>query len=786
MENEVPPVSTARGLALRALLSLIFLGWVGWAAFQSSQEFTDPLGPDAPEGEFSAGRALKDLRWIAAQPRTIGSEAHAQVRERLVGILEAAGLEVDLQKATAVRPSAWGGPARVASLENIVARRPGGGQQPALLLMAHYDSVPYSPGAGDDGSGVAAILEVLRALGTEESLDHELLILISDGEEAGLLGAQVFVDQHPWAERVGVALNLEARGSSGPALMFRTGAANGWLTRLLGRAVKAPRASSLGYEVFRFLPNDTDLSVFTGAGLEGMDFAFIGDYPRYHSARDSVENLDPASLQHMGEQALGLLRALDRESLAELPVGQAVYFNLYGNQLVVYPAAWALPLALALIAMWLSLAVLTVRRGLTRPSADLRAAGGVLLAAALAGGVSLLAWQQAAHLDPDFGGLPLALSYKASTYQGAFVLLALAAAGFVLLPMVRAAGAGSVVLGTTFLTSLLALVTAVLVPGASYIFLWPTFAGLLSLAALVALGVREEEGEAQKPWWSWGLGGLAALPVLLLWVPLVYLLLGALGLPLAWAAMPLVALGVGLCAHLWAPVAQRGAFWIPALCLVASLILLVIAVRKPSFDAQHPRGDSLIYCVDPGGDLARWGSPDPKPSPWMEPVLGTDPVKSRLEWCLPRSGRRGFLIAEAPVLSLETPQIDLIHRQDQGDGTFKIAVRIRSRRPSQRLAVGVESLAAVQAFSVNGERQDLGDSPVGGNGEAAWLFLFLGDARQGLTLEVELNQTQAVEFLVVDGTYGLPAEAPARPIETMPRPFRWDSDMTMVKASRFF
>ena len=770
---------------LPGLLSLVFLGGIGWLAFQPWQHFTVPRGGDTPAAEFSSQRALQDLGWIAARPRPMGSEAHGQVRERLVETLRALGLEVEVQEATALRPATGRRLTRVGSLKNIVARRPGGGEQPALLLMAHYDSVPHSPGAGDDGSGVAAILEILRALDAGDPLRHELLVLISDGEEAGLLGARAFVDEHPWAQRVGVALNLEARGASGPALMFRTGAANGWLTKRLRDAVAAPRASSLGYEVFRFLPNDTDLSIFTAAGFEGMDFAFIGDHPRYHSARDSVDNLDPASLQHLGEQALGLVRTLDGEDLAELPAEQAVYFNLYGDFLVVYPAAWAVPLALGLIVAWLLLAVLTVRRGLTRPSADLRAAGGVLLAASLAGGGSFLAWQQAAHLDGDFGGLPLALSYKAPIYQGAFLFMAAAAAAFVLLPLVRGVGAASVVLGTTLLTSLLALVTAILVPGASYIFLWPSFAGLALLAVLVSLGPPQED--APEPFWrNWVLGAAAGLPVMLLWVPLVSLLLDALGLPLAWAAMPLVALGLGLLAPVLTPLARRGSVAVPVACLLVSLALLVTGIQRSSFDAEHPRGDSLLYCLDAGRELARWASADPEAAPWMAPALGDRPVRSLLEWCLPRSGRRGFLVAEAPVLTLAEPDIELLHRAHGDDGTFRMSVRIRSRRGAERLGVGIESLASVQAFSVGSKRQDLRDSPVGGNGEPAWLLLFYGGGGAGLTLELELNQAQAVEFLVVDGTYGLPPEAPRRPAETMPRPFRWDTDVTLVKASKFF
>ncbi len=84
-------------------------------------------------------------------------------------------------------------------------------------MMAHYDSVGAGPGAGDDGSGTAALLEVARALAREPDARHGLAWLFTDGEEVGLLGAQAFVEQHPLFPRVGVVVNVEARGSGGPS-----------------------------------------------------------------------------------------------------------------------------------------------------------------------------------------------------------------------------------------------------------------------------------------------------------------------------------------------------------------------------------------------------------------------------------------------------------------------------------------------------------------------------------------------------------------------------------------
>ena len=132
------------------------------------------------------------------------------------------------------------------------------------------------PGAGDNASGVAVVLETLRAIKAGPLLDRDVIVLIDDGEEAGLLGANLFVDEHPWATDVGVVLNFDARGVSGPSIMFETSDKNGWLIHQFAIASPRPVATSVSMDVYRIMPNDTDLTVFKRAGFAGLNFAFVG------------------------------------------------------------------------------------------------------------------------------------------------------------------------------------------------------------------------------------------------------------------------------------------------------------------------------------------------------------------------------------------------------------------------------------------------------------------------------------------------------------------------------
>ena len=179
---------------------------------------------------------------------------------------------------------------------------------------------------------------------------NDVIFLITDGEERGLLGAQVFMREHPWRNEPGVAFNFEARGTSGSAIMFETSAGNEWLVRGLQAADPQADATSVAYEIYRRMPNDTDLTVFKKGGLAGMNFAFIEHPEYYHTAQDTLEHLDPVSVQEQGRYALSLTRWFGNRDLAQHPSGDAVYFATAFTPLIVYPARDAiLPVVVTLL-----------------------------------------------------------------------------------------------------------------------------------------------------------------------------------------------------------------------------------------------------------------------------------------------------------------------------------------------------------------------------------------------------------------------------------------------------
>ncbi len=324
-----PKLRTNAAIAL--LTFLVITGAALYGAIPTG--LPDPAPASVPPTEFSSGRALEHVRAIAQKPHPMGSPENEAARDYLLEELRALGLEPEVQKATAVTCCSHEGAADAGKPENVLARLEGtvkGGK--AFLVAAHYDSVTLGPGANDDGAGVAAMLETLRALKVGPPLKNDVIFLFTDGEEPGLLGAKPFVEGHPWAEDVGAVLNLEAAGNTGAARLFETSDDNGWIIQEFAKTAPYPFGSSGDAAVYELSGSNTDLNIFMDAGWAGMNVAYVdGHATHYHTRLDNVEELDERSLQHVGSYALALTRQFGNVSLDHTKAPDEVYFNLLGS-----------------------------------------------------------------------------------------------------------------------------------------------------------------------------------------------------------------------------------------------------------------------------------------------------------------------------------------------------------------------------------------------------------------------------------------------------------------------
>ena len=411
---------------------------------------------------------------------------------------------------------------------NVMARRAGTvwGNR-AIMLAAHYDSVPYGPGAGDDGAAVAALLEVARLL-AQTPHRNNLIFLITDAEEAPgqLPGSQAFVQFHPWAKDVGIVLNFDAGGSCGPSIMYETSGGNGQLIELYARAAPHPVCNSLSYEVYKRMPNDTDFTSFRKAGMRGLNFAFIGGVENYHKPTDDVNHLDPRSLRHDGLQALAMTRALaDMDSLPGRTKLDAVYFSVLSLGVVRYSQDLAAPLAygVALLTLLVVIAGVYHRR------------------------ISLLRLLAALGLMATNVSIVMAACYllrHTASFRDVDLSVAAFSVGSVILTLpellcVRRMTVADRLAAALLVWTGLTILTAIWLPGGSYLTVWPTMLATLSLA------VRFSALRRHTFFLALVLLILAA-PTIVLIAPIIYLACLALGPQLAWLLTAIVVLTLWL------------------------------------------------------------------------------------------------------------------------------------------------------------------------------------------------------------------------------------------------
>uniref|UniRef100_UPI00286AFAD3 M20/M25/M40 family metallo-hydrolase n=1 Tax=Flavobacterium sp. TaxID=239 RepID=UPI00286AFAD3 len=177
-----------------SLLATLFL--VGMLGFIYYMTMPQRVSDSTDLSEFSTPKALEHIRNVAQKPHYIGSQNHQVVADYLIQELKKLGLNPQIQEGTTL--TEWG---NLVKSKNIIARIDGTNSSKALLLLSHYDSAPhsFSFGASDDASGVATILEGIRAfLHHKATHKNDIIILFSDAEELGLNGAALFVTQHQW------------------------------------------------------------------------------------------------------------------------------------------------------------------------------------------------------------------------------------------------------------------------------------------------------------------------------------------------------------------------------------------------------------------------------------------------------------------------------------------------------------------------------------------------------------------------------------------------------------
>lgn len=725
-------MSTLTPARLTLALFALILGLTWWRYSPPA-----PAPADAPADRFSGMRARAAQEKLVGDGATrfAGTEGNLRGRQVIAAELTRAGWTVETQEATSCTHYGLCVP-----VANVVARLEGREPLlPGVLISAHHDSVGAGPGASDDGLGVATILETARALAAGERPRRTVVALLTDGEEVGLTGAEAFVRSHPLAGKVRATVNVDARGSSGPSSMFETSQGNAWLAALMSEHLERPVTTSLFYEVYRRLPNDTDFSV-TKTIASGVNFANIRRIEHYHTPVDDLAHSDPGTLQHHGDHVLGMTRAFANGELsARSEAGvDAVWFDVLALGIVRWPESWSILLALVAFAFVLRWVIKAREggRGLLVFPAAIAVGGAVAFAAS-----TLLSLLGAVPSPWVAEPLPGVLAVELGGLAGAL--------GAIRLLAVRPRALWA---GTWLGWAILGLVSAKLAPGTSYLFIVPALvAGLAGAARFDVACVAPAT--------------VAALVIL----PLRGGIFDALG----FAVAPLLALPGILLAITMAPMLVPPLRRAPVALVGLSLVGVVLAAVLPKYSAEHPQRvnvevrqdeDGARAFVDTGwGPSMQWGTP---PAVMLRAAGTGDKLAPALPWMRPAP------YVEIPPLPLAAPSFEVTAAIDDA-GKRKVRGHVRSDRRAPLLAMWFPGRRHVE---------------VKVNGRYAFPRAFEGGQLVGVVateadVEIEASGAGPLVLELADRSFGVPAGTAAEAaVKARPReaaPFQ-DGDVTVV------
>jgi len=747
------------------LINLATALWVIGVAYLAlyQRPYPHAAGLEAPSEKFSAARAMAHLRHLARGPHPIGTRENEEVCSYIMEQVASIGLQPALQEATTTYQSE-GGCLTAARVRNIIVKKKGRDNTKAVLLVAHYDSAVASPGAGDDGAAVASLLETLRALQSISPLRNDVIFLFTDGEEIGLAGARAFVDQHHWVRDVGVVLNFEARGTSGPSLMFETINGDNWLISEFAKNAPHSYGNSVLPAIYKVMPHDTDLSVFKPVGIPGMNFAFAEKWSNYHSAIDSLEAIDERSIQHHGGYALALALRLADLNLTNLPKDDAVYFNLIGSSLVHYPVSWAWA-PFALVAAGLLLAILVGFRKGRITILGLSMGFVTPLAAAVLSGAATVACLQAAYrLSKNWKAF-----FESGFYYVGTVCLAMAVTTLLYSWLSRKTEMENLHQGALLCWLALTALSAVLAPQVTYIFVWPLSVGVgLSFYTLLTSTKREPGVARIAALW------LACLPILFLLAPLAHLLFIGLTDEMVVVAPILIVLGSGLLLPVYQAISAPRAYWAPTGLAIGAAVFLLTAIigAKPSH--AYPNENQVFYMANLDQGSTVWATLlNDKEDSWTSQFFAGRGSVIELSKFIPDAlypGARIFQRA-APKIDLAPPTVEVLESGAAEEGR-RLKLLINSPRRSPETSIFVETATEIASAELDGLRlrDDWGRSPAptssngNSNGDSTGqpkppsklCLRYYGLAKDGVTLLLKTRASAPVNIHVFERSYHLP------------------------------
>lgn len=714
--------------------------------------------------DFSINHALHHLKNISKKEHYVGSEEHKNVQKYIVNELNKLGFETEIQSQTAINKKWIAG----TTAENILARYKGSGNGKALMLLSHYDSNPHSSlGASDAGSGVVTILEGIRAyLAKNEVPKNDIIILISDAEELGLLGAHAFVDEHRWMQDVGLVLNFEARGSGGPSYMLME--TNGKNSKLLSEFLAAkpnfPAANSLMYSVYKKLPNDTDLTVFReNANINGFNFAFIGDHFDYHTAQDSYKRLDRETLLHQADYLTTSLNYFANSDLENLDSDEDfVYVNFPIIKLLTFPFSWVMPMVIVAIVFFIILFFLGISLNKITLKGALKGFLPFLISLVLCVGVSFYGWKLLEIIHPQYKDILHGFTYNGYTYIFAFVFLNL----FILLKVYKyfkkQVKIADLIIAPIFLWLIINVFISLYLKGGGF-FIIPVFTALFVLKISVFMNIEQRAFRI--------LSTILFIPTIYIFAPIIKMFPVGLGLKNLMISGVLIALVFGVMIFTFY---QKKSKWMLRLSGIAVVFFFGIASYNSGFSSDNKKPNSIVYIQDSDAKTGYFGTYNTTLDHYTKQIFDETSTKGNSVNAVTKSKyntrikyhkKTDFRNIESADFSVE---IDTV----LGNNRF-LELVLTPKRKVNKLEFITNSSITLQQFKVNDALVLKGKSYHIKNG--TFLRYYMANSDKEITLSFTIDKSQKLDLILNEISYDLLSNPNfsinPRSDEMMPMPF---------------
>ena len=683
----------------RPVSFLLIIATVFYAFYSQTPHFKKDF--NAPVTEFSTERALVHLAVIANKPHYVGTQEHTKVREYIVNELKKLSLEVSVQEQEAVNLKWQAG----TKTYNILTRIKGIDSNKALLLLTHYDSSPHSSyGGSDAGSGVVSILEGVRAfIESGKKPKNDIIILITDAEELGLLGAKAFVKHHPWVKDVGLVINLEARGSGGPSYMLleTNGGNHNFIKEFNKAKTSHPVGNSLMYSIYKMLPNDTDLTVFREYGdIDGFNFAFIDDFYDYHTAQDTADRLDRNTLAHQGSYVMSLLDYFSDSDLTQLKSQpDDVFFNFPGFGMVYYPFTSVFSILVFVSVLFVFLFVSGVRKQKLTLKGSLESFIPFVILLITSVIIGFLGWKMILFLFPQYTDILQGFPYNGHLYLITFISLTLGLLFWMYKSYFKKGAIPDLLIAPIIIWIGLNFLIVLKLQGAGF-FIIPLVGLLISWGILL----YTNDSPRTRIW----IFTLLAIPTLLIFSPLVKMLPVGLGLKVISISLVLVVLMFGSLLAVFGFYSNSKN--LAKLFFGIALIALITAYFKSEYSTEQRMPNSIVFVQDVDTQESFWASYNRENDSFTEQFLGSDPQKGDLSLFFSNKFNTKFnFYKKAPVKVIPAPIVSKQVNDTLFTNRDVYEYIIKPQRDSNVLYIIAKDSIAFYDISFNGESFDKRD-----------------------------------------------------------------------------